>query len=150
MSKLPKIEDLMDAGVHYGHQIKRWNPKMGQYIFTQRMGIHVIDLEKTEAQLKVAAEFIKKAAEQGATALFLATKKQAAENQRAEAAYRDALTKAQSAFDKVNDAQNALMREAEAATKVVEVELDKFETETGLNIRMLMSRSASGAAQVRL
>ena len=77
MAKLPKIEELLDAGVHYGHQIKRWNPKMGPYIFTQRGGIHVIDLEKTEVQLETAVNFIKKVGEVGGTVLFLATKKQA-------------------------------------------------------------------------
>jgi len=79
MSKLPKIEELLDAGVHYGHQIKRWNPKMSQYIFTQKSGIHVIDLEKTEVQLKTAADFIKQTAQEGGNVLFLATKKQAGE-----------------------------------------------------------------------
>ena len=79
MSKLPKIEELLDAGVHYGHQVKRWNPKMSQYIFTQKSGIHVIDLEKTEAQIEVAVDFIKNLASSGGTLLFLATKKQAAE-----------------------------------------------------------------------
>lgn len=79
MSKLPDIEELLNAGVHYGHQVKRWNPKMAQYIFTQKSGIHVIDLEKTEEQLQKAVDFIKNLASSGGTVLFLATKKQAAE-----------------------------------------------------------------------
>lgn len=78
MVKTPSIEKLLEAGVHYGHQSKRWNPKMGSYIFTQRAGIHVIDLEKTEKKLKEATDFIKEITQGGGSVLFLATKKQAA------------------------------------------------------------------------
>lgn len=76
--KLPKIEELLEAGVHYGHQARRWNPKMNPYIFSEAAGIHIIDLEKTEKQLKEAAEFIKTIAGRGGVVLFLATKKQSA------------------------------------------------------------------------
>jgi small subunit ribosomal protein S2 len=79
MLKLPKIEELMEAGVHFGHQARRWNPKMASFIFSQNAGVHVIDLEKTEKQLKVAAEFMKEIGQRGGTVIFLATKKQAAE-----------------------------------------------------------------------
>ena len=53
------MQKLLEAGVHFGHQARRWNPRMSPYIFTKNSGIHVIDLEKTEKQLKEAAEFIK-------------------------------------------------------------------------------------------
>lgn len=83
--KLPTINQLLESGAHFGHQSRRWNPKMGQYIFTAKEGIHIIDLEKTEKLLKEAAEFLKKVASVGGAIIFLATKKQAAEIVRQEA-----------------------------------------------------------------
>jgi small subunit ribosomal protein S2 len=77
MVKTPSIEKLLEAGVHYGHQSRRWNPKMGSYIFAQKSGIHVIDLEKTEKKLKEATGFVKEIAEKNGVLLFLTTKKQA-------------------------------------------------------------------------
>jgi len=79
MAKLPTMEELLEAGVHFGHQSKRWNPKMSPYIFSQQSGIHIIDLEKTEKQLKSATEFIKETASRGGVVLFLSTKRQLAE-----------------------------------------------------------------------
>jgi len=73
------MQKLLEAGVHFGHQARRWNPRMSPYIFTKNSGIHVIDLEKTEKQLKEAAEFIKDVASRGGTVIFLGTKRQAAE-----------------------------------------------------------------------
>ena len=71
------VKDLLDAGVHFGHQKKRWNPKMGRYIFGKRNGIHIIDLHKANAKLKDAAEFIEQVAASGKSILFVGTKKQA-------------------------------------------------------------------------
>jgi len=71
------MQDLLEAGVHFGHQVRRWNPKMKPYIFTAREGIHVIDLEQTVAKLEEACEFTKKVAEAGGIMIFLGSKKQA-------------------------------------------------------------------------
>lgn len=77
MSAIPSMQELLEAGVHFGHQVRRWNPKMRQYIFTAREGVHVIDLEKTFNKLGEACEFVKKIGESGGTIVFLASKKQA-------------------------------------------------------------------------
>lgn len=77
--KLPKIEELLDAGVHFGHQVRRWDPEMEPYIFTVRSGIHIIDLEKTHEMLKGAAEALYEIAKQGGQIIFVGTKRQAAE-----------------------------------------------------------------------
>src|SRR5258708_5718560 len=75
--KLPKIEELLDAGVHYGHQTKRWNPKMEPYIYAVKKNIHIIDLEKTEQLLKEACNFLYDQASLGEQIVFVGTKKQA-------------------------------------------------------------------------
>jgi small subunit ribosomal protein S2 len=85
MSKVPTLKELLEAGVHFGHQARRWNPKMKKYIFTQQAGIHVIDLEKTQEQLKEATKFVKEAASKGGVVIFLATKKQTSDIVKAEA-----------------------------------------------------------------
>jgi small subunit ribosomal protein S2 len=71
------ITDLLEAGVHFGHQTRRWNPKMRRYIFGERDGIHIIDLQKTERLLKEAQEFAAGVAGRGGTVMFVGTKKQA-------------------------------------------------------------------------
>jgi small subunit ribosomal protein S2 len=71
------VKELLDAGVHFGHQTKRWNPKMKPFIFDARNGIHIIDLSKTEAQLKTALEFLATTVRKGGKILFVGTKKQA-------------------------------------------------------------------------
>jgi small subunit ribosomal protein S2 len=71
------IQDLLQAGVHFGHQTRRWNPKMRRYIFGERGGIHIIDLEQTEKLLKKAQDFAGDVAARGGTILFVGTKKQA-------------------------------------------------------------------------
>jgi len=73
------IKQLLDAGVHFGHQTGRWNPKMKSFIFGERNGIHIIDLQKTLKFFKVAIEFTTKLAAQGKTVLFVGTKSQARE-----------------------------------------------------------------------
>ncbi len=73
------LKDLFDAGLHFGHQTKRWNPKMKPYIFDKRNGIHIIDLTQTVTLLDEAAEFLKKTILDGKKVLFVATKKQAQE-----------------------------------------------------------------------
>jgi len=73
------VKELLDAGVHFGHQTKRWNPKMKRFIFDARNGIHIIDLSKTLTGLKDAAEFLNKTVSKGGKVLFVGTKKQAQE-----------------------------------------------------------------------
>ena len=71
------VKELLDAGVHFGHQTKRWNPKMKPFIFDARNGIHIIDLSKTEAQLNAALDFLTATVRKGGKILFVGTKKQA-------------------------------------------------------------------------
>src|SRR3954453_19935351 len=71
------IRELLEAGVHFGHQTRRWNPKMRRYIFGERGGIHIIDLQRTERLLAQAQEFAGQVAGRGGTILFVGTKKQA-------------------------------------------------------------------------
>ncbi|HEX8856553.1 MAG TPA: 30S ribosomal protein S2, partial [Thermoleophilaceae bacterium] len=71
------IRELLEAGVHFGHQTRRWNPKMRRFIFGERGGIHIIDLEQTEQLLKRAQDFAGEVASRGGTILFVGTKKQA-------------------------------------------------------------------------
>ena len=73
------MKQLLEAGVHFGHQTRRWNPRMAEYIFQARNGIHIIDLQKTSNKLDEAYEFLKEQAEEGKTVLFVGTKKQAQE-----------------------------------------------------------------------
>src|SRR5437867_8597844 len=73
------VKELLDAGVHFGHQTRRWNPKMKPFIFDARNGIHIIDLSKTVAQLDAACEFLAKTVRSGGQILFVGTKKQAQE-----------------------------------------------------------------------
>ena len=71
------MKQLLEAGVHFGHQTRRWDPKMAEYIFQARNGIHIIDLQKTSKKLDEAYSFLKEQAEEGKTILFVGTKKQA-------------------------------------------------------------------------
>jgi small subunit ribosomal protein S2 len=71
------IKRMLEAGVHFGHQKRRWNPKMAKFIFGERNGIYIIDLQKTAGKLKTAIEFIRATAAKGGTILFIGTKKQA-------------------------------------------------------------------------
>ncbi len=73
------MKQLLEAGVHFGHQTRRWNPKMAQYIFTERNGIYIIDLQKTVKKVEEAYRFTKEVAETGKPILFVGTKKQAQE-----------------------------------------------------------------------
>ena len=79
------MKALLEAGVHFGHQTRRWNPKMEQYIFTERNGIYIIDLQKTVKLVEEAYEFIKEVAANGGEMLFVGTKKQAQESIESEA-----------------------------------------------------------------
>jgi small subunit ribosomal protein S2 len=79
------IKDLLEAGVHFGHQTKKWNPKIKPYIFGQRNGIYIIDLQKTLRLFKEACEFVASVGEQGQSILFVGTKRQAQEAVREEA-----------------------------------------------------------------
>ena len=75
MSVNVNMKELLEAGVHYGHQTRRWNPKMGQYIFGSRNGIHIIDLQKTVKRLKTACDFLEDVTADGGHVLFVGTKR---------------------------------------------------------------------------
>ena len=79
------MKQLLEAGVHFGHQTRRWNPKMAQYIFTERNGIYIIDLQKTVKKLEEAYLFVRDAAANGSDVLFVGTKKQAQDSVKEEA-----------------------------------------------------------------
>jgi small subunit ribosomal protein S2 len=79
------IKNLLEAGVHFGHQTRRWNPKMKPYIFTERSGIYILDLQRTLRELEHSFEFARSVAEKGGTVLFVGTKKQAQEPIQSEA-----------------------------------------------------------------
>ncbi len=79
------MKQLLEAGVHFGHQTRRWNPKMDKYIFAERNGIYIIDLQKTVKKLEEAYAFIKEVSENGGEVLFVGTKKQAMDSVREEA-----------------------------------------------------------------
>lgn len=80
-----QLRELLDAGVHFGHQVRRWNPKMRQYIYGERNGIHIIDLQKTQKLFQKALDAIEKSVSEGGHVLFVATKKQAQDIVREEA-----------------------------------------------------------------
>lgn len=79
------MKELLEAGVHFGHRRRRWHPKMRSYIFTERNGIHIIDLQQTIRRLRKAYDFVRDTAAEGGTILFVCTKKQGAENVQAQA-----------------------------------------------------------------
>ena len=80
MSKMPSLLEMLQAGAHFGHQTSRWHPKMEQYLFGSRNGVHVINLEKTLEELQKSLEYVKTLASQGKVILFVGTKKQAKEH----------------------------------------------------------------------
>ena len=80
------MKQLLEAGVHFGHQTRRWNPKMAEYIFTERNGIYIIDLQKTVKKLEEAYMFVRDLAAEGEEVLFVGTKKQAQDSIKEEAA----------------------------------------------------------------
>ena len=79
------VKQLLEAGVHFGHPTKKWNPKMSEYIFTQRNGIHIVDLQKTVKKFEEAYNFVSSLAQEDGTILFVGTKKQAADTIKEEA-----------------------------------------------------------------
>ena len=79
------MKQLLEAGVHFGHQTRRWNPKMARYIFTERNGIYIIDLQKTVKKLEEAYSFIRDISVEGKPVLFVGTKKQAQDSVKEEA-----------------------------------------------------------------
>ena len=79
------MKELLEAGVHFGHQTRRWNPKMKRFIFTERGGIYIIDLQQTQQLVEDAYDFARNIAERGGTILFVGTKKQAQDAVRTEA-----------------------------------------------------------------
>lgn len=85
MSSIISMKQLLEAGVHFGHQTRRWNPKMAKYIFQERNGIYIIDLQKTVIKLREVYAAVKEMARRGKTFLFVGTKKQAQEAVREEA-----------------------------------------------------------------
>jgi small subunit ribosomal protein S2 len=88
---LPAIEDLLKAGVHFGHQTRRWNPKMRRFIFAERNGIHIIDLQKTLRQVEAAQQLVREVVLRGEQVLFVCTKRQVAAIVREEAERAGAL-----------------------------------------------------------
>ncbi len=79
------MKELLECGVHFGHQTRRWNPKMAEYIFAERNGIYIIDLQKTLRMLETAVEYVQEVAGKGGTVLFVGTKRQSQEAVRSEA-----------------------------------------------------------------
>ncbi len=79
------MKQLLEAGVHFGHQTRRWNPKMAPYIFTERNGIYIIDLQKSVKKIEEAYSFVNEVSAEGKSVLFVGTKKQAADSVREEA-----------------------------------------------------------------
>ncbi|MBZ4669264.1 MAG: ribosomal protein, partial [Defluviitaleaceae bacterium] len=79
------MKQLLEAGVHFGHQTRRWNPKMAEYIFTERNGIYIIDLQKTVKKVEEAYQVVRDVVEEGGTILFVGTKKQAQDSIKEEA-----------------------------------------------------------------
>ena len=86
MASVVSMKQLLEAGVHFGHQTRRWNPKMAPYIYTERNGIYIIDLQKTVKKLEEAYNFVRQLSENGESLLFVGTKKQAQEAIKGEAA----------------------------------------------------------------
>ena len=76
MASVVSMKQLLEAGVHFGHQTRRWNPKMAPYIYTERNGIYIIDLQKTVKKLEEAYAFVRQLSENGESLLFVGTKKQ--------------------------------------------------------------------------
>lgn len=74
---IPTMEEMLKAGVHFGHQASRWHPKMESYIYTTRNGVHILDLKKTQSHLEKACDFLKKVTADGGDVLFIGTKQQA-------------------------------------------------------------------------
>src|SRR5690606_21889450 len=74
----PTLEQLLEAGVHFGHQTRRWNPKMRRFIFAERNGIHIIDLQKTLRQIELAQKLVREVIMRGDNVLFVCTKRQLA------------------------------------------------------------------------
>ena len=85
MAQVVTMKQLLESGVHFGHQTRRWNPKMKRFIFTDRNGIYIIDLQQTLTFIDKAYEFVKETVAHGGTVLFVGTKKQAQESVAAEA-----------------------------------------------------------------
>ncbi len=85
MANVISMKQLLEAGVHFGHQTRRWNPKMAEYIFTERNGIYIIDLQKTVKKVEEAYNFIREVAADGGDVLFVGTKKQAQDSIKEEA-----------------------------------------------------------------
>ena len=85
MAGVISMKQLLEAGVHFGHQTRRWNPKMAEYIFTERNGIYIIDLQKTVKKVEEAYNFIREIAAEGGDVLFVGTKKQAQDSIKEEA-----------------------------------------------------------------
>ena len=85
MASVVSMKSLLEAGVHFGHQTRRWNPKMAPYIYTERNGIYIVDLQKTVRKLEEAYSFVRELSASGKSLLFVGTKKQAQESIRDEA-----------------------------------------------------------------
>ena len=122
------MKQLLEAGVHFGHQTRRWNPKMAPYIYTERNGIYIIDLQKTVKKLEEAYNFVRTLAENGQTILFVGTKKQAADAVKEEAsrvikrANEEAILEKKRAMDEMK--QEVIGIASMMAQKVVSASID--------------------------
>ena len=114
------MKQLLEAGVHFGHQTRRWNPKMAPYIYTERNGIYIIDLQKTVKKLEEAYSFVRDLSANGGNVLFVGTKKQAQEAARAEKAAQQTSYEAPE-----EDPVSAYIAEEEVAQKKVSCQSDE-------------------------
>ncbi len=119
------MKQLLEAGVHFGHQTRRWNPKMAEYIFTERNGIYIIDLQKSVKKLEEAYSFVRELAAEGKNILFVGTKKQAQESVKEEAERAGAFLKQLRAMQE--DGTFDLLPKKEVIKLNLEIEkLEKF------------------------
>jgi len=149
------MKDLLEAGVHFGHQVKRWNPKMKKYIFGQRNGIYIIDLQKTVKMFEDAYNFIRDISSKGETVLFVGTKKQAQdviieEARRAQSFYVNQrwlggmltnFTTVKQGIDKLKKIEK--MKEDGTYDLLTKKEVAKYETE-----RMRLEKNLSGVKEM--
>jgi len=149
------MKDLLEAGVHFGHQVKRWNPKMKKYIFGQRNGIYIIDLQKTVKMFEDAYNFVKDISSRGETVLFVGTKKQAQdviieEAQRSQSYYVNQrwlggmltnFTTVKQGIEKLKRIEK--MKEDGTYELLTKKEVSKYETE-----RLRLEKNLSGVKQM--
>ena len=124
------MKQLLEAGVHFGHQTRRWNPKMAEYIFAERNGIYIIDLQKTVKKVDEAYNFVRDLAADGGEILFVGTKKQAAESLKEEAEREEEeLKEIQVQLEKEKKKKDCMQRAIKEKTEAGAVVLSTTEAE---------------------